>query len=444
MSARGTARDVPPPLDVAKDILIRNPATCGFPVLDALVEAPTLRSDGSILTQPGYDAASHLYLIPSPGLENIEVPDEPCRDHIDVALDLIRDVIADFPFIDQSSRANAIGAILTSVCRHIITGPVPLALFDATTQGTGKTLLAEVISIILTGCSANLMSAPIDPEEWRKQLTSILIEAPPLVVIDNVTGTLNSGDLAKVITSEIHRDRILGKSETVSVPVRCSWIATGNNLQLGGDMARRCYWIRMEPECSDPFHRTGFKHERLKQYLIDHRRDILIALLTLARAWFAAGQPKSSVLPVGGFERWSEVISGILQYAGIESFLGNSEKLFEDSAIEHIEWETFLDAIERTFQDDPFTISDLWSRLNKKTCEGLWSSDLSDRAEELRSALPTELMRWVDREGSFKQRLGITFSSHRGRRYGKRQLRIERSSVGGKRKVAEWNVTSGV
>jgi hypothetical protein len=194
----------------------------------------------------------------------------------------------------------------------------------------------------------------------------------------------------------------------------------------------------MEPECSDPFHRTGFKHERLKQYLIDHRRDMLIALLTLARAWFAAGQPTSSVQPVGGFERWSEVISGILQYAGIEGFLGNSEKLFEDSAIEHIEWETFLDAIERTFQDDPFTISDLWNRFNNRNAEGMWQS------EELRNALPTELMRWVDREGPFKQRLGIVFSAHRGRRYGKRQLRIVRSSVGAQRKVARWNVTSGI
>jgi 5S rRNA maturation endonuclease (ribonuclease M5) len=443
LSARGVRKEVPPPLDVAKNIQARNPATWGFPVLEAVVEAPTLRPDGTVLAQPGYDAASRLYLVPSPGLEDIDVPEQPCRDHVEVALDVIRDAIGDFPFVDQSSYANAVGAMVTSVCRHIISGPVPLALFDATTQGTGKTLLAEVIAIILTGRAAELSSAPNDPEEWRKQLTSILIEAPPLVILDNVTTTLDSGDLAKVITGEMHRDRVLGKSQTVSVPVRCSWIATGNNLQLGGDMARRCYWIRMDAGCSDPFRRTGFKHERLKEYLLDHRRDLLIAMLTLARAWFAAGQPKSAVPPVGSFERWTEVVAGILEYAKVEGFLANSERLFEQSDIERTDWETFLEAIEDAFQGTAFTIAELWERLNEKTYEELVrQSVLTDRAEELRNALPIDLTRWMDREGQFKQRLGVAFNSRRGRRFGKRQMRVERSSGDAHGKVARWKVVA--
>ena len=443
LSARGVRKEVPPPLDVAKNIQARNPASWGFPVLEAVVEAPTLRPDGTVLAQPGYDAASRLYLVPSPGLENIEVPEQPCSDHIEVALEVIRDAIGDFPFVDQSSYANAVGAMMTSVCRHIISGPVPLALFDATTQGTGKTLLAEVIAIILTGRAAELMSAPAEPEEWRKQLTSILIEAPPLVIIDNVTTTVDWGDLAKVITGEMHRDRLLGKSQTVSVPVRCSWIATGNNLQLGGDMARRCYWIRMDAGCSDPFRRTGFKHERLKEYLVEHRRDLLIALLTLARAWFAAGQPKSSVPPVGSFERWTEVVAGILEYARVEGFLANSEKLFEQSDIERTDWETFLEAIEDGFQGAAFTIAELWERLNEKTYEELVrQSVLTDRAEELRNALPIDLTRWMDREGQFKQRLGVAFNSRRGRRFGKRQMRVERATGDAHGKVARWKVVA--
>jgi len=443
LSARGVRKEVPPPLDVARNIQARNPASWRFPILEAVVEAPTLRPDGTVLAQPGYDAASRLYLVPSPGLEDFDVPDQPCSDHIEVALDIIRDAIGEFPFVDQSSYANAVGAMLTSVCRHIISGPVPLALFDATTQGTGKTLLAEVIAIVLTGRAAELMSAPTEPDEWRKQLTSILIEAPQLVIIDNVTTTVDWGDLAKVITGEMHRDRLLGKSQTVSVPVRCSWIATGNNLQLGGDMARRCYWIRMDAGCSDPFRRTGFKHERLKEYLIQHRRDLLIALLTLARAWFAAGQPKSSVPPVGSFERWTEVVSGILEYARLEGFLANSDKLFEQSDTERTDWETFLEAIEDAFQGAAFTVAELWERLSEKTYEDLVrQSVLSDRAEELRNALPIDLTRWMDREGQFKQRLGMALNSRRGRRFGKRQMRVERSTADTHGKVARWQVVA--
>jgi len=128
LSARGVRKEVPPPVDVVRNIQARNPATWGFPILEAVVEAPTLRPDGTVLSQPGYDAASRLYLVPSPGLENIDIPDQPCSDHIDFALDVIKDAIGDFPFVDPSSYANAVGAMLTSVCRHIISGSVPLAL----------------------------------------------------------------------------------------------------------------------------------------------------------------------------------------------------------------------------------------------------------------------------------------------------------------------------
>ena len=319
-------------------------------------------------------------------------------------------MIGDFPFVDQASYANAVGAMITAVCRHIIGGPVPLALFDATTQGTGKTLLAEVIALILTGRAAELMSPPAEPEEWRKQLTSILIEAPPLVIIDNVASVADWPGFCKVITGEMHRDRLLGKSQTVSVAVRCSWIITGNNLQLAGDMARRCYWIRMDAGCSDPFLRTGFKHERLKEYVLHRRRELLIALLTIARAWFAAGQPKASTPLVGSFERWTEVIAGILQHAQVDGFLTNSDRLFEQSDVERSDWETFVEVTEDAFPGMAFSVAEFWERLNEKSYEELIrQSVLTDRAEELRNALPADLTRWMDREGPFKQRLGVAF-----------------------------------
>jgi hypothetical protein len=227
------------------------------------------------------------------------------------------------------------------------------------------------------------------------------------------------------------------------VPILCSWIATGNNLQLGGDMARRCYWIRMDAGCSDPFRRTEFKHKRLKEYLLEHRRELLIALLALARAWFAAGQPKSSTPPVGSFERWTEVVSGILAYARLEGFLANSDKLFEQSDTERSDWEIFLEIVEDIFQGIPFTVAELWERLNEKTYEELVrQSVLTDRAEELRTALPADLTRWMDREGQFKQRLGMAFNSRRGRRFGKRQLRVERASSDTHVKVARWKVVA--
>jgi hypothetical protein len=146
---------------------------------------------------------------------------------------------------------------------------------------------------------------------------------------------------------------------------------------------------------------------------------------------------------VGSFERWTEVVSGILEYARLDGFLANSDKLFEQSDTERTDWETFLEAIEDTFQGAAFTVAELWERLSEKTYEDLVrQSVLSDRAEELRNALPIDLTRWMDREGQFKQRLGMALNSRRGRRFGKRQLRVERSAADTHGKVARWQVVA--
>jgi hypothetical protein len=136
-------------------------------------------------------------------------------------------------------------------------------------------------------------------------------------------------------------------------------------------------------------------------------------------------------------------VGGILQYAGVDGFLANSEALFEQSDIERSDWETFLEAIEDVFQGSPFTIGGFWERLNEKTYEELVRrSVLTERAEELRATVPADLTRWMDREGQFKQRLGFAFNQRRGRRFGKRQVRIERDASDGHAKVARWRIVT--
>jgi len=356
-------------------------------------------------------------------------------------VDMITGVIADFPFVDAASRANAIASMLTPICRPAIKDPTPLALYDATTQGTGKTLLSEVVSLITSGREGALFSAPRDAEEWRKQLTSVLREGSTVVVIDNVNYRLDSGDLCKALTETTHGDHILGQSQTINLAVRCAWIATGNNIQLGGDMPRRCYWIRMDAKCSKPFQRTGFKHKRLKDYVLKHRGELLVALLTLTRAWFVAGRPEPNLTPVGSFEDWSVIVGGILQRAGIDGFLANSDQLYEQADIDTVRWEAFLKALDAVFYSEPFIVSQVWERMNDRTWnETTRQSQLSDRAEGLRAALPDFIAQAMDREGFFKQRLGFALGERLGRRYGDSRVRIERDVQDRHGKVATWKV----
>jgi hypothetical protein len=428
-------------MDVVKDILAIPPIEWPFPPLQGIIESPALREDGILITSPGYDAASRLYYAPDPALILPAICEQPTTKQIGMSIEAILDIIGDFPFVDGASRANAIAAMLTPICRPAIKGPIPLALFDATSQGTGKTLLSEVVSIIMSGREGALVSAPREAGEWRKQLTSVLREGSSIVIIDNVNCRLDSADLCKALTETIHGDRILGRTQTINLPVRCTWIATGNNLQLGGDMPRRCYWVRMDAKCSRPFERTGFRHKRLKQFVLVHRGELLAALLALARSWFVAGCPQPDVTTVGSFEDWTTIIGGILQYAGVKGFLENSTQLYQQADMESIQWESFLRTLDTIFYNEPFTVAEVWERMNDKTYNvDSHKPALTERAEELRAALPGFIAEVIDREGFLKQRLGIAFSDRRGRRHGDAQVRIEHDGNDLHGKVVRWKV----
>jgi hypothetical protein len=359
------------------------------------------------------------------------------RDDVDVALDVVDSAIGDFPFIDQVSKANALASMLTPIVRPAIEGPTPLALYDAPQAGTGKTLLAEVLSMIATGRAAETFSAPTDPEEWRKKITTALFTGASVVVIDNVIHRLDADSLCMALTATTIADRLFRTFDRIVLPVRCTWIATGNNIQLGGDMPRRCYWIRLDAKQSQPFWRTGFRHADLRGWVREHRGELIGALLTIARYWYVQGRPEPKALkPLGSFESWCRTIGGMLQAAGVEGFLGNAETMFEQSDAEAVQWEAFLLALHDLFHGQPFRVSDVVDRLPTRD-----SQLFSDDTKCLRQALPDFLADAADRTGGFFQRrLGRCFAERTGRRFGESQVFLERADEDRKTKVQRWCV----
>jgi hypothetical protein len=144
-----------PPADTVSAILALAPVKWDLPALKAVIEAPALRSDGTILDTPGYDPNTRLYYAPSPGLV-VRVPEAPTAEDLRLAVRWIDELIGEFPFVDRASRANKIAGMLTPMCRPAIDGSTPLQLLDATAPGSGKTLLSEVDSIIATGRPGSL------------------------------------------------------------------------------------------------------------------------------------------------------------------------------------------------------------------------------------------------------------------------------------------------
>lgn len=416
--------DVPPPLEVVRDVLALG--EWPLPPLGAVVETPCLRPDGSVVDVPGYDAATRLLYRPRPDLTVPSVPTAPTSKQRRDALALLNDALLDFPFADQASRAAAFGLMLTPVIRPAISGQVPLAVLDAPAAGTGKGLLASLCALVGTGRPAAVLPAPTREEEWAKVLFSKLLDGATFVLLDEVR-ELSSPALASMLTASQVEGRVLGRSEMARVPNRATWVAAGNNLRLAGDLGRRAYWCRLDAKTARPWQRSGFRHPDLIGWAEQRRAELLGALLTLARAWWAEGQPIASTPPIGGFQDWARAVGGILALAGVDGFLENLAALYERADQDGAAWEPFLLAWYCTYGEQPQPVSELAREV--------------ERGSPLRDALPDDLGESLGTRG-FKPRLGRALGAREGRRFGDYGARVERVSTDSRSGVARWRVVA--
>jgi hypothetical protein len=142
----------------------------GVRTLTGIVEAPTMRLDGSILDAPGWDKDTGLLYVPNAAYP--PVPDKPSIHDAMIAAEKLHDLVTDFPFPEGDSGRNHeavwLAAVLTALVRFAIDGPCPLFLFDANTSGAGKGLLVHLVSVLSTGRECSAGAFPDSDEELRK------------------------------------------------------------------------------------------------------------------------------------------------------------------------------------------------------------------------------------------------------------------------------------
>ena len=291
-----------------------------WPTLRRLVgvtESPVLRTDGSILDSPGYDAATGLLYHPNG--QFLSVPASPSRYDALQAMTELKEVVCDFPFAKDEHRSTWLAALLTPIARQAFDGCAPLFLFDANVSGSGKSLLTDIIATIVLGRNMARMSATDDDEEMRKRITTMAIAGDPIVLIDNIEngGYLGCPTLDMALTADEYRDRLLGQNAELRTRLRMIWFATGNNVQLRGDMQRRVLHARIESSLERPTERTGFRHSPLIPWVLSQRPRLLRAALTVLRAHAVAGRPCADTIPaLGSYEAWSAAVRAPLAWLG--------------------------------------------------------------------------------------------------------------------------------
>jgi hypothetical protein len=399
--------NVPPPDNITESILAQS--NNSFPPLENIIECPVLRPDGTIITKAGYDSMTRLYHYPAKDLKLPDIPTNPSVTELVAAIDLVKEIVCNYEFETVASEANYYAAMFTPILRPIIKGVTPLHLFDKAQAGSGATILANIVSIIATGQSAALMTAQKDDESWRKAIFSLLLRGQPIVTIDNVEHTLMTPSLAALITAETFQDRVLGRSEMMTLPNQCTLIATGNNIKLAGDMPRRCVLVRINPRVPHPWRRDPslFVHPELESWVKEKRGDILAAMLTIATAWVRAGKPKPCHLPsFGSFESWAQIVGGVLDIMMVDGFLGNLDTIYEEMDTDTPVWENFLQVWFDTIGSEPITTPDLIAKMEDLNYKSLADAVPVPSEKNEKSANYARRLGWA-----FRKKLEVVYPS---------------------------------
>ena len=292
----------------------------GLPPLKGLSSAPLLSADGAIRAASGYDPQSGLWCTNIPA---VNVPPRPSIDDARAALQLIRAAFATFPFADAAliegdvpaidlsqgpghDKSAFLAGLLTAICRASLTLAPGLAIVAPALSGagTGKGLLVRAISAIAFGVEPRAFTMGCNIAELDKRLASALMEAAPVLFLDNVNATNLRSDLLASILCEPNVDvRPLGVSRMVRLNATAFVAVTGNGLRLSEDLTRRFITCELDAKTEDPEGRPFAP--RFLDAIKARRLELLTAALTIWRWGRQNDADLARGRPLGSFETWS-------------------------------------------------------------------------------------------------------------------------------------------
>lgn len=310
--------------------------------IDCIVRTPFIRRDGTLCQAAGYDAESRIVM--SPSIDWGHIDDSPTLANVEASVALINDLISGFEFDGPQSRAAVWSAILCLLQPEL--WPIPMHVFDATSKGSGKSLLSGLCASIGVGVPVGV-GGSTESEEFNKTLTSCLLRGARVKVFDNArgAGTFGTAMLASYLTSPRggYSFRILGKTEERTVVPRTAIFVSGNNTTLDEDLGRRSILCRQQPNVVDPSARTGFKHDLIggEHMRPDVLRELVRAALTVVLWHVKAGRPAMQLPAMGSYDAYTQCVREPLVMVGIGDSFRKIESLESKTVDPRMVAETF-------------------------------------------------------------------------------------------------------
>lgn len=375
--------EIDPPARVVKLLMERGEWSHIRP-LDAMVSWPVLRPDGTVFDGIGYDARTRCY---STAFVGLDVPPCVTPEHVAQAIKTIDDVIGEFPFERPEHKSAWYAALLATLARPAVKGPLPMLIVDANDRGSGKTLLCDTLGTIVTGAALPRRGVPGNEEEWGKVMLGIGIGSYSTVLLDNVTGTLRSSTLDMVLTGEVYQGRVLGLNKEMRVPVRSQFIVSSNNAKISTDLVRRSLHCRIVVPVERPESRTNFRYSLPRDTAVpEMRRKLLTAAFTILIGYEQAGRPKVEARALGSYEAWSERIQAPIVWAGMADPVLTQDELRDQADAEGEQLGPLIDAWFDMYGEQTNTVASVLRDIADQSNETHYASP-NPKAIALRSAI---------------------------------------------------------
>lgn len=315
-----------------------------LPALSGVLEAPSLRPDGSIIRTKGYDVATGYYL--AHDFELAGMKETPTHNDAMAAYVRLRNLFSGdrdgkkgFAWKNGDKDAIVpIAMLLSALARPAIQAPkgcIPVFAFSASGKGAGKGTAVDIVFVIATGRPAAVMSWSNDEEEQDKRIGGIAFDAPTMLSIDNVPEDVPFGHprLDAALTADETAFRVLGKTGNPVLQWLTILAVTGNNLGHCGDIGRRMLICYQCPDSEDPsaIPQSMRVIPNIVEHAMEHREAYLVDALTILRHFCISGR-RDMGCELGTFTKWAKLVGNALALAGagnIVDYLAGSDTTSE-------------------------------------------------------------------------------------------------------------------
>jgi putative DNA primase/helicase len=243
---------------------------------------------------------------------------------------LLQDLLTEFPFVTEVDRAVALSAMITSVVRSCMEN-VPMHAFRASTAGSGKSYLCDIVSALCIGRFCPAASTGTDMKEFESCLNGMLLAGHSIFSLDNINGDLGGDLLCRALTQRSLLLRMLGSSKMHETETQTTILANGNAITVVGDAIRRVLMANLDPKMERPELREFDK--RPYDMVIGDRSKYVSACLTIVRAYILAERPKCLSPKLASFEGWSDNVRSALVWLGCADPVASMDQAREDDPV---------------------------------------------------------------------------------------------------------------